>query len=343
MQKWNIPAYACRIRAVFASIFIITAGYAPYSFAHYLDPTVLERAKKATVAILAQDQETSRRAAHPQFVFRGTGIHIGDGFIITARHVVEIEDSGKRIIRRGISIITTNFYELDANLVGENEATDIAVYRIVALHRLRLTVAVPFAKFEPTLGEDVFTFGFPLNWGLTVKFGHLGNTSAYLQIQKMRLFQLDLPICSGDSGSGIFNESGELVGMMNAIIQTENVQGMGGCSRFSFAAPVRLVKNIVVKLIDGHRPKFSSLGIQMEAVKIGERWAVGVRSAEGPALAAGIKKNDIILAINKIEILDAAHLKSFIVEETEPGDKLVVRVFREGKEILLTVITGDDG
>ena len=103
---------------------------------------------------------------------------------------------------------------------------------------------------------------------------------------------------SGNSGGGVFNAKGEVVGMVQSIVQTETNQGERRCSRFAFAVPGHLVQRIVTALIDGSHPGFPRIGIGMTAAKIGNRWRVAVSKASGPAKRGGIRKGDILLSID---------------------------------------------
>ena len=131
--------------------------------------------------------------------------------------------------------------------------------------------------------------------------------------------QVDLSACSGNSGGGLFNGQGELVGMVNAIIQTETTQGERRCSRFAFAVPGKLVQRMVTALIDGKNPRFPRVGIKMTVVKMGTRWRVAVAKATGPARKGGMRKGDILLSIEHNEITSAAQLKNYLIEHTAPG------------------------
>jgi serine protease Do len=92
---------------------------------------------------------------------------------------------------------------------------------------------------------EVFTVGYPLGWGPTMAFGRLGNTTTFLQTVETRLIQADLSACSGNSGGGLFNTQGEIVGIMHAIIQTEKDETQAHCSRMTFAIPGILAERIV--------------------------------------------------------------------------------------------------
>lgn len=321
----------------FAMIF--TCAIINEARAHYLAPEALENARLATVAILDPSADTKTPSLSFRFNVKGTGTHLWDGYILTARHVTFFSQEVGVLPK--ITVLTADRYELEANLVNENEFTDIALYRLAEEDRGKIRGKAVFAQTEPQLGDDVFTLGFPLNWGLTYTFGHLGNPNTYLSSTlPSRLLQMDLPVCSGNSGSGVFNEKGELGGMLHAIIQTENVQGLGGCSRFAFAVPAKLLENVAQTFILRKQPEFPLLGIEMDAIKHNKRWMVGVKSAKGAALAGGLLTGDILIAVNGTAILDAAFFKSLLIETIKPGDILSFLVLRNGKEMVIKVRAG---
>ena len=152
---------------------------------------------------------------------------------------------------------------MPAKLVGVNAFLDLAVYQVDASETSVSLAGVSFADDMPKQGDQLFTVGYPLGWGPAVGFGRLGNLNTFLPTAQTRLMQVDLSACSGNSGGGLFNGQGELVGMVNAIIQTETTQGERRCSRFAFAVPGKLVKRMVTALIDGKNPRFPRVGIKM--------------------------------------------------------------------------------
>lgn len=134
--------------------------------------------------------------------------------------------------------------------------------------------------------------------------------------------------------------AGEIVGVMHAIIQTEKDETKVHCSQMAFAVPGTLAQRIVTAAIDGKPLAFSKLGIQLDSVKDGTKLRVSVKDVTDPAKAAGIQKHDIILAIDGTEILDAAHLKNYLIERTTPGQRITVKVRRIDADLTFTVVLG---
>ncbi|MGQ0811154.1 MAG: S1C family serine protease [Nitrospiraceae bacterium] len=303
--------------------------------------TAIDRAKRATVGILddAHDPRVPDRPA--RLAIRGTGFHMRDGYIVTARHAVEQDQAGKKIVPPSIAVMTSDLQELPAQLIGGSAYLDIVLYRVRNEHQSALSAATPLAEHGISPGEEVFTIGYPLGWGPAAAFGRIGNDSIFLQTVETRLLQADLAVCSGNSGGGLYNVSGEVVGVMHAIIQTEQIQSERRCSRFAFAVPGRVAHRIITALVEGKHPSFSKLGIHMTAVKLGTRWRVAARDVLEPARAGGVQRGDVLLAIDGAEITDAAQLKNYLIERTTPGQEVKLRVLRGDREIELTVMLAE--
>ncbi len=301
---------------------------------------VSSRAKQATVGILNDPGEVKESDRQNRFSIRGTGFHLRDGYIVTARHAVERNEMGQKVVPRRITVMTTDLHELPAELQGDSNYLDVVVYRLTEKHRAVLTAIAPFSEADVVPGDQVFTVGYPLGWGPALAFGRIGNTNIFLRTVDTRLLQADLSVCSGNSGGGLFNSAGEIVGVMHAIIQTEKQTDEIHCSRFAFAVPGRLAHRIVDAALEGKPLTFSRLGIHMTAVKVETRWRIAVRDVTEPAKSAGIQKTDLLLAIDETEIIDAAQLKNYLMERTIPGQRVLLRVQRGDLELTLPVTLG---
>ena len=302
-----------------------------------LRPETIERAKKATVGILEDTQDPRVPDKPGKIKIRGTGFHLHNGYIVTARHAVEKNSPMGHIVPKIIHILTTDLHELVAQIVGESAYLDVVVYRLNQKDRPILDVDTGFAADPPAVGSEVFTVGYPMGWGPTMAFGRIGNANTFLQTVDTRLLQADLSACSGNSGGALYNEGGEVVGIMHAVIQTDKEESQVFCSQMAFAIPGTLASRIVAAAIEGKPLAFSKLGIQMTAVKDGTKWRMAVKDVSEPAKAAGIQKHDIILAIEDTEILDAAHLKNYLIERTVPGQRVSVKVRRAEADLTFTV------
>jgi serine protease Do len=329
---------SCVVRVVLASTLVMLAYVPPPASAETAaQADTIERAKKATVGVLEDTQDPRTPEKPGKIKIRGTGFHFRDGYIVTARHAVEKNSPTGHIVPKVIHILTTDLHELVAQIVGESAYLDIVVYRLNQKDRPVLDVATSFATDAPAVGSEVFTVGYPMGWGPTMAFGRIGNANTFLQTVETRLVQADLSACSGNSGGPLYNHAGEVVGIMHAVIQTDKDETHVYCSQMAFAIPGTLASRIVAAAIEGKPLAFSKLGIHMTAVKEGTKWRMAVQDVSEPAKAAGIQKHDILLAIEDTEILDAAHLKNYLIERTVPGQRVSVKVRRAEADLTFTV------
>ncbi|HEY8191187.1 MAG TPA: S1C family serine protease, partial [Alphaproteobacteria bacterium] len=283
----------------------------------------VENAQHAAVAIMQNrnrvDPETYNHPNRLNLSIRGSGIHLHDGFILTARHAAIEKSNGELVFPPEISVITENLEERTAKFVGANDFIDIAIYRMDVL---KLDVPLTVTKFsaqEPRAGEEVYTVGYPVGWGPTLAFGKAGNTRTFLPTASSRLMQLDMGSCLGNSGGGLFNAKGEIAGMVQAIVQTVDIKSEKECSRISFAVPGPIIARVAEAIIGGGNIKFPVMGVELTTAKLGPVWRVAVDSVSGPAKQAGMLKGDIILAIGDVPVTSAAQLKSYLIENASPG------------------------
>lgn len=326
------------LRSILACLVAILACAAPSASAGTgAPPDVIERAKRATVGILEDTQDPRTPDQPGKIKIRGTGFHLHDGYIVTARHAVEKNSPTGHIVPKVIHVLTTDLHELVAQIVGESAYLDVVVYRLNQHDRPVIDLATAFATEAPVVGSEVFTVGYPMGWGPTMAFGRIGNVNTFLQTVETRLLQADLSACSGNSGGALYNHSGEVVGIMHAVIQTDKDENHVFCSQMAFAIPATLASRIVAAAVEGRPLAFSKLGIHMTAVKEGTKWRMAVKDVSEPAKAAGIQKHDILLAIEETEILDAAHLKNYLIERTVPGQRVSLKVRRAEADLTFTV------
>ncbi len=172
----------------------------------------------------------------------GSGVMIGESeeytYIITCHHVIEDQSSFEVILNDGTS------YE--AILIGGDKESDIA---IIAIEQTNLTIA-SFIEDSHNVGlaATVIAIGNPLGTlGGSVTVGVVSNTNRLIEMSdgtKKDLIQTDAAINSGNSGGGLFNTRGELIGIVNAKYSATGVEGLG------FAIPANTAKSIAIGLIE---------------------------------------------------------------------------------------------
>ncbi len=304
--------------------------------------TVVEQAKSATVGILPPNVEGASTEGEPTQIgkIRGTGFHLGQGMIVTVRHAVERTQGGQVVVPDSIRVVTDDLRELPAIRQGSHAYVDVAVYRLQVPESEWPIHHVSFAEQNGTFGERVFTVGYPLGWGPTVSFGRIGNPNVFLSTVQSRLIQVDVSSCRGNSGGGLFNHQGQVVGLVHAIIQTKGKMEVRGCSRFAFALPAPLVHRVVRAVEGGKIPGFSHLGIRLHTERDGARLVLKVAKVTGPSRHAGFRKGDELLAIDDVVIKTPAQLKNYLIEQTEPGQIVHIRIRREEEFRMIPVTLG---
>ncbi len=333
-RKLPVPLQPCVVFA--ATLLLVGTMHAQAEAAENQSSTTIAQAMRATIGILSETPVDRSSGFQGRLSVRGSGVLLRDGYIMTARHAVERDQGSTKVLPQEIFVMTADLLELPARLIGGSAYLDLVLYRVDEAHRDHLRTGMPFTTTTAQAGDHVFTVGYPLGWGPTVAYGRIGNPNTFLPTADTRLLQADMSACSGNSGGGLFNESGELVGIMHAIIKTD-AQGDQRCSRLAFAVPAILAQRIAKALADGQEPRFSRLGIQMVPVRVGPRWRVSVGNVSGPAKDGGVRKGDLLVAIDDTDISDAAQLKNYLTEQTTPGQTVILRVLRGDQELKLSV------
>lgn len=261
----------------------------------------------------------------------GTGFIIDrSGLIITNSHVVERADE--------IEVRLSDSREFKASVIGRDAKTDLALIKISS----------PFEKL-PTLllgdsdnirvGDWVLAIGNPFGLEHTVTKGIISATGRVIGSGPYDNFlQTDAPINPGNSGGPLINLRGEVIGINTAIVP--GGQGLG------FAIPSNMAKKITSQLEKKGQVTRGWLGVRMQKVTPELASSFGRQNAHGalvtdvvpqsPAARAGIKSGDIIVNFAGRNIQEISDLSRLVAEA--PIDKdVVIKLFREGKEISLSV------
>ena len=261
----------------------------------------------------------------------GSGVIISsDGYILTCAHVVD-----------GASNITVTINDKDytATLVGEDTTSDIAVIKIDADG---LTPATVGNSDSLKVGQNVMAVGNPLGeLGGTVTGGMISalNRSVTIQgsssVNTMSLIQMDASVSPGNSGGGLFNMNGELVGIVNAKSSSSDAEGLG------FAIPINDAIKVAQELLEnGYVTGRPYLGITYLAVtdaqtasQLGVN-AYGVYVVEvvkgGPAEKAGLQAGDRIVSVDGTEIASKDDLGT-LMQKHAAGDTLSITIARDGQ------------
>lgn len=271
----------------------------------------------------------------------GSGVIISsDGYILTCAHVVD-----------GASTITVTIGDKDytATLVGEDTTSDIAVIKIDADG---LTPATVGNSGSLKVGQSVMAVGNPLGeLGGTVTGGMISalNRSVTIQgsssVNTMSLIQMDASVSPGNSGGGLFNMNGELVGIVNAKSSSSDAEGLG------FAIPINDAIKVAQELLEnGYVTGRPYLGITYLAVEDAQTAAqlgvnaYGVYVVEvvkgGPAEKAGLQAGDRIVSVDGTEIASKDDLGT-LMQKHAAGDTLSITIAREGQMQTVNVTLGE--
>lgn len=263
----------------------------------------------------------------------GSGVIISeDGYIVTNNHV--IEDASK------ITVRLRNGQEYAATLVGTDAKTDVAVIKIEATG---LQAAVMGDSDSLRVGETAVVIGNPLGeLGGTVTEGIISALDREIQLgdEYMTLLQTDAAINPGNSGGGLFNDRGELVGIVVAKTSAEGIEGLG------FAIPINIAKDVIGQLeTNGYVSGRADLGMDLVDVSsIQTAWQYGVSSTgvyvqkltNTISQQAGFQPGDRIVAINGTEVSSVAEVNK-ILDSCQIGDQVEVTVIRGRQQGTLTM------
>ena len=272
----------------------------------------------------------------------GSGvIYTADGYIITNKHVIDYAITRNGKISVYLNDDTENSYE--ASVVGYDSSTDLAVIKI---NKTNLPAIEIGKSSDLKVGQNTVAVGSPggLEFIGSVSVGYISGLNRELTIDsvKMTLIQTDTAINPGNSGGALVDNEGKLIGITNAKLVSEDFEGMG------FAIPVDKVTEICDKIIAGTDISQPYIGVNISSsytpeILEGQGLPAGavVASvvANSPAHNAGIKAFDIIVSIDNVETKDYDKLVS-VIRSHKVGDKMTVKVYRDGRFIDLTVVVG---
>ena len=302
--------------------------------------TVQEITKEARPSVVEiKTESVSSDSWMQQYVTQGAGsgvIITSDGYIVTNNHV--IEGASK------ITVTTSDQQEYDAELVGTDPITDIAVLKIKAEG---LTPATYGNSDQLAVGDMAVAIGNPLGeLGGTVTAGIISALDRELAIdgKTMTLLQTDSSINPGNSGGGLFNGDGQLIGIVVAKSSGSDVEGLG------FAIPINKAADVAQQILEnGYVSGQPSTGMSYtessgqsstmdRLFNNGQSTTyVYIASVDGTnAQKAGFQKGDMVYAVDGTEITSFNTLSS-IVTSHSVGDKLKFTIVRNGQKMDLTL------
>lgn len=264
----------------------------------------------------------------------GSGIIMSeDGYIITNAHVVEGATS--------LKVITSDGETYEAQLIGSDTVTDLAVVKIDATG---LTAAEFGSSEDLRVADKVMAIGNPGGHELSssVTIGYVSalnraianNTTGYT----MEYIQTDAAINPGNSGGALINEYGQVVGINSAKISATGYEGLG------FAIPIDTAQPIISDLIQyGYVKDRAVLGISGQFIDSMTGRFYGLPQGEyvaqlnsSEAQASGLQVGDVITAIDGQQLDSESTLRSAILSK-KPGDTVTLQVYRSAMQQSATV------
>lgn len=299
---------------------------------------IYDKVSPAVVSIKTSSQGTGYSQ---ETVATGSGsgvILTADGYIVTNNHVVD-----------GASIITVKTIAnqtLDAQIVGKDARTDLAVLKVDCDKEL------PFAELGNSstlrVGDQAFAIGNPLQDELasTLTVGNISaiNRTMVIEDRQMTLLQTDAAINPGNSGGALINVYGQVVGITTAKSTGYDVEGLG------FAIPINEAIPIIESIIENGyvkgRPLVGITGIDVtEQIAKANNLPIGVYVKSvvegGAADKGGMKPGDVILKFNGTEVKSIDEINE-LRDDCKVGDTVEVTVSRNGEKKKLKIVLQEE-
>lgn len=265
----------------------------------------------------------------------GSGVIVdAGGTILTNFHVVDGADK--------ITIAMSDNKTYEAKIVGSDQPSDLAVLRIEATELPFLTLG---NSDSVRVGDIVLAIGNPLGIGQTVTAGIIsakGRRTGLSDGSYEDFLQTDAPINRGNSGGALVNLNGELIGINSQILSGGPT---GGSIGIGFSIPSNMAKSVMDQLLKDGKVRRGMLGVNIQNITDDTAKALELKSTSGILVSnvqsgsaadkAGVKRGDIITAINGEKIEDSNVLRNKVAGTT-PGTEIKLTIARDGKEIELT-------
>jgi serine protease Do len=263
----------------------------------------------------------------------GSGVIISsDGYILTNHHVIDGS--------RKITVYLDDEREFAARLIASDAEIDLAVLKVETADLPVLSFG-DSSKVRP--GDYALAIGNPFGIGTTVTLGIVSAKARQATNDRgpEDLIQTDAAINPGNSGGPLVDMNGDCIGINTAIVTPS-----GASSGVGFAIPANLAREVMTDLVTRGRVKHGYLGVGMQPLTEPLADAMGIGRSNGaiiadvypesPAARAGIRKGDVVTALNGRAIRDFSRLR-FYVASARPGDTIRAGVLRMGREEIIEI------
>ena len=268
----------------------------------------------------------------------GSGVIVtSDGMILTNNHVIDGASD--------IKVDLSDKREFTAKLVGTDPKSDVAVLKIDATNLPTLSIG---ESSHLQVGDMVFAVGDPFGVGETATMGIVSATGrSGLGIENYEDFiQTDASINPGNSGGAMVDLHGDLIGINTAIV----TGGGGGNQGIGFAIPISMARSVMDQIVSHGKVVRGYLGVYIQNVDpaIAKQFGlsdnrgvlIGDVSADTPGAKAGLKRGDVILALNGQPTSGADQLRLHI-SQMPPGSTAKLQIYRDGKTQDVDVTLGE--
>jgi len=259
----------------------------------------------------------------------GSGVIVdaGEGLILTNNHVIDNADNIKVTLNDG--------REFDAEFIGADRETDLAVIRIRAEN---LTELPSFDSDRLKVGDFVLAVGNPFGLGQTVTSGIVSalGRAGLRGLEYQNFIQTDASINPGNSGGALVNLRGELVGINTAIFTPS-----GGNVGIGFAIPVTTAEYVMQQLVEFGEVRRGTLGVEVQDLSEELRQALEIERSggalitaienDGAAAGAGLRPGDVITSLDRRSVGNTQDLRN-IEGLASIGRELPLEYLRDGRE-----------
>lgn len=304
---------------------------------------MVEDASKAVVGVERFQHTNNRFALDSEIQANGSGSGVifrkdeKNAYIVTNNHVIEGAEK--------IEVSLESGEKTTAELVGADALSDLAVLKIDSKYA---NTVLKFGDSDKLrAGEQVVAIGNPLgnDFSRTVTQGIISAVKRSINVKTsagewdLNVIQTDAAINPGNSGGGLINAAGELIGINSLKIAENGVEGLG------FAIPSNDAIPLIEEMIKNGKVERPYMGVSLvELAQVPQQYVQqlplevegGVMVAdvdpESAAVKAGLKVQDVIVAMNDKEVKSSSELRKLLYTEFKTGDKVLLKVYR-GSEL----------